>query len=467
MRHLFYVCGILLVVNGIFLNGLLAQRGGGGGGRGGGGGDRGGRGAGGQGDLRPSGRQTPFSDLPWGAEKLLEANRATFRKIPRPIQHYILESVNNWDYLFPFRQQQFETFFLKAQNADRANLSEAFQNAMPPELRNRQNNPGQWQGGGQNPFDVLSPEQFADIDQAFQNYVLPDQATTPGIVLIFLTGVTKQTTFSDALTRQGTLFTHITMPEPPGDALVVLQTGHQDGDDGTTLPAPSLCEFVNHILDDKTHHRTLAFFQSPDPPPTFSKTRGYGKKYAPLSLQIDQLSDTAKTIEKELSDAVRQGKSERYIEFMVKPKLTREALNIKKVVKEKALQHLVLQILLTDEPSRQLGVPFIQTLTNLTLTQALPDVLISQFDKDNTTPVFLSQLAKNLQALPRYQKGSTLAIVDHTAGQAMLLGPRIKPGQIIEDPHDLANLTATIARIAHLEIEDLQDDVIAQMITLP
>jgi hypothetical protein len=493
MRWMIYTSIALLGIclNTIILTDVLAQRGGGG--RGGGGRGGGGQGGGprGLGDLQSSGRQSPFADLPWDAQKLLEANRPTLQKIPRPLQGFIIASVKNWDHLFPIRKQQFELFFEKAKRAERKELIEAFQEAMPSELRNRPSNRGQRQSGpeiqgerprqgrgqrqgggqrqgrGQNATVSLTGQELTNIDRAFQEYVLPDQDTTPGIVLICLTGDKKRKAFDEPLTQQGTFFTQITMPAEIDDALATLQTGHPSAQKGKTLRAPSLAEYVNHTLSDKTHHRTLTFFQTPNPPPLVSKTKGYGKKYGPLSLKLDRLSDTAKKIEQELSKAAQQGKSDRYIELMIKPKLTPEALKIGKIIKAPPLQYLTLQTLKDDPLSRQLGSAFIQAVTNRALIEGIPDILISQFDKDDNTPSFLAELVRAQQTQARYQNGSALAIVDHSTGQALLLGNAVKTNTTIDRPHPLEDLTATVAELVRLRAPHIQGAVIADISTKP
>lgn len=487
MRRITYTIILLLGIslNSVLLTDVFAQRGGGGGGGGRGGGGGGGQGGGprGLGDLRGSARQSPFSDLPWDAQKLLEANRPTMQKLPRPLQGFIVNSVKNWDSFFPIRKQQFEIFFKKAEKAERQELIEAFQDAMPMGFRNRAQNRGQRQDGpegaeqrpsrgqrqrgGPNAAINLTAEQINTIDKAFQKYVLPDQDTTPGIILVYLTGEKTHKPWEDTLTQQGSLFTKIAVPTNTTDALATLQTGHANAHKGKTLSTPSLFEYANQTLNDKTHHRTLAFFQTPNPPPFVSKTKGYGKKFRPLSLELDKLSDIATTIEQELGKAIQQGKSDRYIELMVKPKLTPEALKIKKVVKEPALQHLTLQTLLDYRLSRQLGSAFIQAITNKAILEGVPDVVISQFDKDDNTSTFLNSLFESLRTHPRYQNGGTLAIIDHQQGQALLLGNSVKSNTQIDTDHALEDITATLASFAHLQTSHIQGTAISSIKTKP
>ena len=121
------VCMVVTILVGTSTEALFAQRGRGGGRRGGASGLR---------DLRPS-RRSQFDGYAWGAQKLLEANRRIMRRLPGPVRVYILEALKDWDNFFPAQQQQFETFFEKAQASERRELMAAFRDAIPEQLRTR------------------------------------------------------------------------------------------------------------------------------------------------------------------------------------------------------------------------------------------------------------------------------------------------------------------------------------------
>ena len=70
---------------------------------------------------------------------------------------------------------------------------------------------------------------------------------------------------------------------------------------------------------------------------------------------------------------------------MVKPKLTPEALKLKKVIKDEAFGRLVSGVLMDSEESRKLGSAFITQVTQKALDAALPDIVFIEMKADDVS----------------------------------------------------------------------------------
>lgn len=431
---------------------VFAQRGGrGGGGRGGGGG--------GGGDLR-AGRRGQYADFPWDAQKLLEAHGQILNQMPAPIRVYILDQARKWDDLFPVRQQQLELFFRKIPNTSRPEFNAVF-GAVIREFQGLQ-------GGGQGrrgqggrgrgsritlTVEDLTPAQYAMIERAVQSFVLADQSLPKGLVIVAITGADSESHIPAYLTYRGALFDQVAYPNNPRDWMATVQTASPNALKGKNLAAPSLFEYHNKAIEDRSHTRTLAFYQSGEKeiPPTASKAKGYGDKYSPFAVNAPSLQKIATIIEEELGTAIKQGKSQRYIDRMVKPKLTPEALKLKKVIKDEAFGKLVSGVLMDDEESRKLGSAFIDQVTRTAMHAALPDILFLEIKASDVSADAISKFHDTMSAMARYGNGATFALFDQPSARALIVSPQIIGGQSF-DGQSLENISATLAKAAGLSI---------------
>ena len=432
----------------------------------------GGRGRGGGADLRP-GQRGQYEDFPWEARKLLEANGQILSQMPAPIRVYILDQAKKWDDLFPVRQQQLELFFRKIPNTARPEFNAVFGDV----LREFQGLQGGAQGrrgqgarrGGRGSrvnlaVGDLTPAQYAMIERAFQSFVLPDQGLPKGLVIFAITGSDSESHIPAYLTHRGVLFDRVAYDNNPRDWMGAVQTASPNAIKGKNLAAPSLFEYHNKAIEDKSHTRTLAFYQSGDKdiPPTASKTKGYGDKYSPFAVNAPSLKKIAAIIEEELGTAVKQGKSQRYIDRMVKPKLTPEALKLKKVIKDEAFGRLVSGVLMDNEESRKLGGAFIAQVTRTAMHAALPDVLFVEIKAGDVSADAIAKFHDTLSAMARYGSGATFALFDQPSGQALLVSPKIIGGQSFEG-QSLENISATMAKAAGLSTDATHGTPIASV----
>ncbi len=454
------------------LSDIYAQRGGGrgGGGRGGGGGGRG--------DLRPQ-QRGQFNDFPWDAQKLLEANAQILSQIPAPIRMYVLDQAKKWDDLFPVRHQQLEIFFRKLPNTDRRVFNAVFGDI----LREFQALQGGGQGrrgqgarggrggrgGGSRGLSLnitdFTPAQYAMIERAFQSFVLSDQGLPKGVVIVAITGSDQGTNIPAYLTYRGALFNNIDYGKNPRDWMTTVQTASPNAIKGKNLKVPSLFEHHNKAIEDKTHTRTLAFYQSGEKeiPPIVSKTKDYGVRYSPYAVNAPSLEKIAGTIEEQLGTAIKQGKSQRYIDRMVKPKLTPEALKLKKIIKDEAFGRLVTGVLMDSEESRKLGSAFITEVAQKAMEAALPDIIFIEMKAGDVSTQTISQFHDTMSAMARYGGNVTFALFDQPAGQALIVSPKIVGGQSF-DGQSLENISATLARASSLMLDGATGTPVAEVI---
>ena len=456
------------------LSDIYAQRGGGGrggGGRGGGGSSRG--------DLRPQ-QRGQFNDFPWDAQKLLEANAQILSQMPAPIQMYILDQAKKWDDLFPVRHQQLELFFRKILNTDRQEFNAVFGNILREfqalqggrqggrrgqgqGARGGRGRGGRGRGGPSLNITDFTPAQYAMVERAFQSFVLSDQGLSKGVVIIAITG-SGESNIPAYLTYRGALFNNIDYGKNPREWMTTVQTASPNAIKGKSLKVPSLFEYHNKAIEDKTHTRTLAFYQSGEKeiPPIVSKTKGYGTRYSHYAVNAPSLEKIAGTIEEQLGTAIKQGKSQRYIDRIVKPKLSPEALKLKKVIKDEAFGRLVSGVLMDSEESRKLGTAFITEVAQKAMDAALPDIVFIEMKAGDVSTQTISQFHDTMSAMARYGSNVTFALFDQPAGQALIISPKIIGGQSF-DGQSLENISATLARASSLMLDGATGTPVAEV----
>ena len=455
------------------LSDIYAQRGGGrgGGGRGGGGGSS-------RGDLRPQ-QRGQFNDFPWDAQKLLEANAQILSQMPAPIQMYILDQAKKWDDLFPVRHQQLELFFRKIPNTDRQEFNAVFGDILREfqalqgggqgrrgqgARGGRGGRGGRGRGGPSLNITDFTPVQYAMLERAFQSFVLSDQGLPKGVVIVAITGSDQGTHIPAYLTYRGALFNNIDYGKNPREWMTTVQTASPDAIKGKNLKVPSIFEHHNKAIEDKTHTRTLAFYQSGEKeiPPIVSKTKNYGTRYSPSAVNAPSLEKIAGTIEEQLGTAIKQGKSQRYIDRMVKPKLTPEALKLKKIIKDEAFGRLVSGVLMDSEESRKLGSAFITEVTQKAMDAALPDIVFIEMKAGDISTQTISQFHDTMSAMARYGSGVTFALFDQPADQALIVSPKIIGGQTF-DGQSLENISATLAKAGSLILDGAAGTPVAEV----
>ncbi|MCE2431930.1 MAG: hypothetical protein J4F29_03240 [Candidatus Latescibacteria bacterium] len=456
------------------LSDIYAQRGGGGrggGGRGGGGSSRG--------DLRPQ-QRGQFNDFPWDAQKLLEANAQILSQMPAPIQMYILDQAKKWDDLFPVRHQQLELFFRKILNTDRQEFNAVFGNILREfqalqggrqggrrgqgqGARGGRGRGGRGRGGPSLNITDFTPAQYAMVERAFQSFVLSDQGLSKGVVIIAITG-SGESNIPAYLTYRGALFNNIDYGKNSREWMTTVQTASPNAIKGKSLKVPSLFEYHNKAIEDKTHTRTLAFYQSGEKeiPPIVSKTKGYGTRYSHYAVNAPSLEKIAGTIEEELGTAIKQGKSQRYIDRIVKPKLSPEALKLKKVIKDEAFGRLVSGVLMDSEESRKLGTAFITEVAQKAMDAALPDIVFIEMKAGDVSTQTISQFHDTMSAMARYGSNVTFALFDQPASQALIISPKIIGGQSF-DGQSLENISATLARASSLMLDGATGTPVAEV----
>ena len=456
------------------LSDIYAQRGGGrgGGGRGGGGG--------GGGDLRPQQRRQ-FNDFPWDAQKLLEANAQMLSQMPAPIQMYILDQAKKWDDLFPVRHQQLEIFFRKLPNTTPREFNTVFgdilrefqalqggrqggRRGQGQGARGRGGRGGGGRGGPSLNITDFTPAQYAMLERAFQSFVLSDQGLPKGVVIVAITGSGSGTNIPAYLTYRGALFNNIDYGKNPREWMTTVQTASPNAIKGKNLKVPSLFEYHNKAVEDRTHTRTLAFYQSGEKeiPPIVSKTKGYGTRYSHYAVNAPSLEKIAGTIEEQLGTAIKQGKSQRYIDRMVKPKLTPEALKLKKIIKDEAFGRLVSGVLMESEESRKLGSAFITEVAQKAMDAALSDIIFIEMKAGDVSAQTIAQFHDTMSAMARYGGSVTFALFDQPAGQALIISPKIIGGQSLNG-QSLENISATLARASGLTLDGATGTPVAEV----
>ena len=437
------------------------------------------RGGGGRGDLNPQ-QRGQFNDFPWDAQKLLDANAQILSQIPAPIRMYVLDQAKKWDDLFPVRHQQLEIFFRKLPNTDRRVFNAVFGDILREFQALQgggQGRRGQGQGarggrggrgGGRSGLSLnitdFTPAQYAMIERAFQSFVLSDQGLPKGVVIVAITGSDQGTNIPAYLTYRGALFNNIDYGKNPRDWMTTVQTASPNAIKGKNLKVPSLFEHHNKAIEDKTHTRTLAFYQSGEKeiPPIVSKTKNYGVRYSPYAVNAPSLEKIAGTIEEHLGTAIKQGKSQRYIDRMVKPKLTPEALKLKKIIKDEAFGRLVTGVLMDSEESRKLGSAFITEVAQKAMEAALPDIIFIEMKAGDVSTQTISQFHDTMSAMARYGSSVTFALFDQPAGQALIVSPKIVGGQSF-DGQSLENISATLARASSLMLDGATGTPVAEV----
>ncbi len=460
------------------------------------GGGRGRRGRGGM-DLSSSQRRGPFSNLPWGAQELLGQYQEAFRRLPPQLRVYILTALRGWDSFFPPEKKQFEVFLRKAKGASPEELRDAFHGTLPPlSKRNVQDLPpsdegdvqpapprGRWGRRGmrgaagqtgprrRGPRISLTPAQFAKIDAAFDRYVFADMGIGPGLIVIAFSAAATpaaNSVLQDSLISQGTLLKNVAFTDPPKTWIAALLTGCGDPIKGKNLRYPSLFEYHNRDLDDKTHTRTLALYPGKDAPPAVSKTRGFGKKYGPLTVRASDFEPAVSVINSEMEAARQKGRSEKYIEKMVKPKFTPKTLGLDKTLSDEALIRLVTRTLLASDENLNLDNTFLRDLAFSCLLKAQPDLFFVHL-KDDGSPEnqrFLLTAQEVHRSHYRYKDRTTLAVLDQSRGQVLIIGPGIPAGREISEPHTLQDLSVTLSRRANIRAAQAQgvplEDLVAR-----
>ena len=391
---------------------------------------------------------------------------------------YILDQAKKWDDLFPVRHQQLELFFRKILNTDRQEFNAVFGNILREfqalqgggqggrrgqGARGGRGGRGRGRGGPSLNITDFTPAQYAMIERAFQSFVLSDQGLPKGLVIVAITG-SGESNIPAYLTYRGALFNNIDYGKNSRDWMATIQTASPDAIKGKNLKVPSLFEHHNKAIEDKTHTRTLVFYQSGEKeiPPTVSKTKDYGVRYSPYAVNAPSLEKIAGTIEEQLGTAIKQGKSQRYIDRMVKPKLTPEALKLKKVIKDEAFGRLVSGVLMDSEESRKLGSAFITQVTQKALDAALPDIVFIEMKADDVSTQTISQFHDTISAMARYGSNVTFALFDQPAGQALIVSPKIIGGQSF-DGQSLENISATLARTSSLMLNGATGTPVAEV----
>ncbi len=404
-------------------------------------------------DYKSMQRRGPYSHLPDGAQDLLMTNQETLRKLPRQMRAFLISALVAWDDFFPQVQEKYRRFLRKVSALSRKEIREAFRGSLPPLPRN----PPQ-EGRRRRPNITLTTAQIARIGEAFDRFVYEDYNAPPSLIVLAFSRAGEERSrpvFSDSLAAQGTVLTAVTYPKGPDAWLATFLTGRQDALKGRNLRSPSLFESHNRQIEDKTGCKTFAFYFAGQAPPRASTVKGFGKKYAPLTVQRADVERAAKTVRTRLGEARQKGKSENYIAQMVKPKLTPEALGLHKSLKNKALSRLVTHALMASDENLDLGNSLARDLCYGSLILAEPDLCVVQLeaDGDPENEEFLSTIWSDHRRLQRFRDRTTVAVLDSGSGQALLLGPDIPVGTAISTPHSLEDLSVTLSGLAHIKSE--------------
>ncbi len=436
------------------------------------------RGGGGGVDLSPI-RNDLYSDLPSGAYDLVKGNEETFSRLPLPIRAYILTSMTDWDGFFPQEQERFKLFFEKAGESSDGDLRAAFGEAIAgifgrrPGPRQRrgtgeQLGPGQRGGIGQRgdtarrrrqSSDIqLMPEQRDRIKTAINRFVYRDVDFPPALLAIaIMPGQygTSGSTLNDSLLSQGTLLQTAPAPNPSRQWLATLLTGRDDALTGDKLAHPTLFEYHNRALKDRTRTRTLAFYIDDNAPPARSTLRKY-KKYGALCVRASSMSGAAERIRLVLDEARSEGRSQAFIENVVFPTLNPKKLKITKTVKNKVLSRLIVRTLVSSDKNLELKSGFLASLAIACVPRAKPDLMVLQLTDGPDCRIAIQQLWKIAQRHHRYRNRTTLAVLDAAGGRALLVGPGMPAGLRVTEPLSLLDLSATLFGLSNVEAKFAQ-----------
>ena len=442
------------------------------------------RGGGGDVDLSPI-RNDQYSDLPGGAYDLVKGNEETFNRLPLPIRSHILNSLTAWDDFFPREKERFRLFFVRAGEVSDGDLREAFGEAiagifarrMGPRQRRdagdrqgigRRQGPGRRGGTGQrgdtaqrrrrSPEIQLLPEQKARIETAFNRFVYMGMDFPPALLAIAIMpgqNGTSDSTFNDSLLSRGTLLQTAPAINPSKRWLAALLTGRDDALKGGKLAHPTLFEYHNRAIKDKTRTRTLALFIDDSAPPERSSHKKY-RKFGPLAVRASSLAGAAETVRQALDEARSEGRSQAFIENVVYPTLDPKKLKITKTVKNKALSRLVVRTLVSSDRNLELTNSFLASLAIACLPRAQPDLMLLQLTDGPHSRGTIEQLWKIVQEHHRYRNRTTLAVLDAAAGRALLVGPDMPAGLRVAEPLSPRDLSATLFGLSNVEAEFAQ-----------
>ncbi len=442
------------------------------------------RGGGGGVDLSPI-RNDRYSDLPSGAYDLVKGNEGTFNRFPLPIRSYVLNSLAAWDDFFPREKERFRLFFARAGEVSDGDLREAFGEAIAgifarrtgPRQRTdagdrqgigRRQGPGRRGGIGQrgdpvqrrrrSPEIQIMPEQKARIEAAFNRFVYKGTDFPPALLAIaIMPGQygTSDSTFNDSLLAQGTLLQTAPAPDPARRWLATLLTGRDDALKGDKLAHPTLFEYHNRAIKDKTRTRTLALYMDDSAPPERSSHRKY-RKFGPLTVRASLLTRAAETVRQALDEARSEGRSQAFIENVVYPTLDPKKLKITKAVKDKVLSRLIVRTLVSSDRNLKLRNSFLASLAVACLPRAQPDLMLLQLTDGPDSRRTIEQLRKIVQEHHRYRNRTTLAVLDAAAGRALLVGPGLPAGLALAEPLSPRDLSATLFGLGNVEAEFAQ-----------
>lgn len=442
------------------------------------------RGGGGGVDLSPI-RNDRYSDLPSGAYDLVKGNEETFNRLPLPIRSYVLNSLSAWDDFFPREKERFRLFFVRAGEVSDGDLREAFDEAIAG-IFSRRMGPRQRRDGGdrqgigrrqgpgrrgemgqlgdparrrrQSPDIQIMPEQRARIDTAFDRFVYKGVEFPPALLAIAImpgkTG-TSDSTFNDSLIAQGTLLQTVPAPNLTKRWLATLLTGRDDALKGDKLVHPTLFEYHNRAIRDKTRSRTLALYMDDSAPPERSSHRKY-RKFGPLTVRASSFAGAAETVRQALDEARSEGRSQAFIENVVYPTLDPKKLKITRSVKNKVLSRLIVRTLVSSDRNLELKNSFLASLAIACLPRAQPDLMLLQLTDGPESRKTIEQLRKIVQEHHRYRTRTTLAVLDPAAGRALLMGPDMPAGLRVAEPLSPSDLSATLFGLGHVEAEFTQ-----------
>lgn len=442
------------------------------------------RGGGGGVDLSPI-RNDRYSDLPARAYDLVKGNEETFNRLPFAIRSYVLDSLKDWDDFFPREKERFRRFFVKAGDVSDGDLREAFREAvagifprrMGPRQRRdegdrqgigRRQSAGRRGGTGQrgdpaqrrrrNPDVQIMPDQKARIETAFNRFVYRDMDFPPALLAIAIMpgqNGTCDSTLNDSLLSLGTLLQTAPAPNPPKRWLATLLTGRDDALTGDRLAHPTLFEYHNRAMKDKTRTRTLALLIDDSAPPERSSHRKY-RKFGPLTVRASSLTDAADSVRRALGEARSEGRSQAFIENVVYPALDPKKLKISKAVKNKVLSRLIVRTLVSSDGNLELTNGFLASLAVACLRRAQPDLMLLQLTDGPDSRSTIERLRRICRQHHRYGNRTTLAVLDAAAGRALLVGPDMPAGLRVAETLTPRDLSATLFGLSNVEAEFAQ-----------
>ena len=444
----------------------------------------GGRRRGGGVDLSPI-RNDRYSDLPARAYDLVKGNEETFNRLPVPVRSYVLDSLKDWDDFFPREKERFRRFFVKAGDVSDGDLRDAFREAiagvfprrMVPRQRRDEGDrqgigrrPGAGRRGGtgqrgepaqrrrRSPEVQIMPEQRARIEAAFNRFVYRDVDFPAALLAIAIMpgqDGTCDSTLNDSLLALGTLLQTAPAPGPSKRWLATLLTGRDDALAGDRLTHPTLFEYHNRAMKDRTRARTLALYMDDSAPPERSSHRKY-RKFGPLTVRASSLTGAAETVRHALDEARSEGRSQAFIDNVVYPTLDPKKLRITRTVKNKVLSRLIVRTLVSSDGNLELTNGFLTSLAVACLQRAQPDLMLLQLTDGPDSRATIERLRKICRRRHRYRGRTTLAVLDAAAGRALLVGPDMPPGQRVAEPLSARDLSATLFALGNVEAEFAQ-----------